>query len=149
MTGQLLQVIKANFWRKLFLAKYHSTMQESVDSHPENVSWLSHDIQKEIIEIIYSATLDKIKFQLLEGESYSIECNEVVSHKAAYMSIAIRYVYQNNKMEQLVALKYVKSIKCVAELIIKELDRMSLPLKNTIRKGFYGASNMSGKDHGV
>ncbi len=39
--------------------------------------------------------------------------------------------------------------KCLAQVIIEVLNDLKLPLKDFIGKGFVGASNMSGKDHGV
>ena len=86
--GKFLEEIK-------FLAKYHQPLQKWLDNHPENVSWLGHDIQNEMLEIISTATMDTIKEQIMDSEFYSVQCDEVTSHKTAYMSIVIRYIYEN------------------------------------------------------
>ena len=142
--GKFLEEIK-------FLAKYHQPLQKWLDNHPENVSWLGHDIQNEMLEIISTATMDTIKEQIMASEFYSVECDEVTSHKTAYMSIVIRYVYENAINERLVALKHVDSIKgkFLSDVLVEELKKMSIPLKNMVGKGFDGARNMSGKDNGM
>ena len=142
--GKFLEEIK-------FLAKYHQPFQKWLDNHPEKVSWLGHDIQNEMLEIISTATMDTIKEQIMDSEFYSVQCDEVTSHKTAYMSIVIRYVYENAINERLVALKHVESIKgkFLSDVLVEELKKMSIPLKNMVGKGFDGASNMSGKDNGM
>ena len=142
--GKFLEEIK-------FLAKYHQPLQKWLDNHPENVSWLGHDIQNEMLEIISTATMDTIKEQIMASEFYSVECDEVTSHKTAYMSIVIRYVDENAINERLVALKHVDNIKgkFLSDVLVEELKKMYIPLKNMVGKGFDGASNMSGKDNGM
>ena len=80
-----------------------------------------------------------------------MECDEVTSHKKSYMSIIVRYVYQNVIQERVVGLKNVLSLKgkSLADIIIEKLVVLQIPLQNMIGKGFDGASNISGKDNGV
>lgn len=100
--GKFLEEIK-------FLAKYHAPLKKWLDSHPGNVSWLGHDIQNEIIDFVSENVVEIIKQQILESKYYSVECDEVTSHKKSYMSIIIRYVYQNAIQERVVGLKNVVS----------------------------------------
>ena len=142
--GKFLEEIK-------FLAKYHAPLKKWLDSHPGNVSWLGHDIQNEMIDIVSQNVVETIKKEILQSKYYSVECDEVTSHKKSYMSIIIRYVFQNAIQERVVGLKNVLSLqgKSLADVIVEELNELQIPLRNMIGKGFDGASNMSGKDNGV
>ena len=142
--GKFLEEIK-------FLAKYHPSLQKWLDSHPGNVSWLSPDIQNEMIEILGNKILDIIKMQVKESKYYSVECDEVTSHKHSYMSIVLRYVFKNVICERVVGLKQVVSLKgkSLCDVLVEELARLQIPLCNMVGKGFDGASNMSGKDNGM
>ena len=142
--GKFLEEIK-------FLAKYHAPLKKWLDSHPGNVSWLGHDIQNEMIDIVSQNVVETIKKEILQSKHYSVECDEVMSHKKSYTSIIIRYVFQNAIQERVVGLKNVLSLqgKSLADVIVEELNELQIPLRNMIGKGFDGASNMSGKDNGV
>ena len=89
----------------MFLAKYHAPLKKWLDSRPENVSWLSHDIQNEMIDLLSQNVIETMKEQILESKYYSVECDEVTSHKKSYMSIIVRYGYQNVIEERVVGLK--------------------------------------------
>ena len=104
-----------------------------------------------MIDIVSQNVVETIKEQILESKYYSVECDEVTSHKKSYMSIIIRYVFQNAIQERVVGLKNVLSLqgKSLADVIVEELNELQIPLRNMIGKGFDGASNMSGKDNGV
>ena len=142
--GKFLEEIK-------FLAKYHTPLQKWLNSHPENVSWLSNDIQNEMIGIISDNVLETIKEQVKKSRFYSVECDEVTSHKHSYMSIVLRYVHEHTIYERVVGLKHVQSLKgkLLSDVLVEELGKHQIPLKDMIGKGFDGASNMSGKDNGM
>ena len=135
----------------MFLVKYHAPLKKWLDSRPENVSWLSHDIQNEMIDLLSQNVIETMKEQILESKYYSVECDDVTSHKKSYMSFIVRYVYQNVIQERVVGLKNVLNLKgkSLADIIIEKLGVLQIPLQNMIGKGFDGASNMSGKDNGV
>ncbi|CAM1298254.1 Uncharacterised protein r2_g787 [Pycnogonum litorale] len=96
-------------------------------------------------------TLEVMNEQIKDSEYYSVECDEVTSHKTAFMSIVIRYVFQNEINERLVTLKHVERIKgkFLADVLVEELSKLSIPLNKMVGKGFDGASNMAGKDNGM
>ena len=127
----------------MFLAKHHAPLKKWLDSRPENVSWLSHDIQNEMIDLLSQNVIETRKEQILESKYYSVECDEVTSHKKSYMSFIVRYVYQNVIQERVVGLKNVLSLKgkSLADIIIEKLGVLQIPLQNMIGKGFDGASN--------
>ena len=45
----------------MFLAKYHAPLKKWLDSRPENVSWLSHDIQNEMIDLLSQNVIETMK----------------------------------------------------------------------------------------
>ncbi|CAB4028101.1 zinc finger MYM-type 1-like [Paramuricea clavata] len=134
-----------------FLAKYHPPLQKWLDTYPGNVLWLSPDIQNEMIEILANHILDIIKMQVKESKYYSVECDEVTSHKHSYMSIVLRYVFNNIIYERMIGLKEVVSLtgKSLWGVLVQELGKLQIPLCNMVGKGFDGASNMSGKEKGM
>ena len=142
--GKFLEEIK-------FLAKYHALLRSWLEGHPGNVSWLGARIQNEMIDIIATKTLETIIGQVKEARFYSVECDEVTSHKHSYMSIVLRYVYQNTIYERVVGLKHVMSLKgkSLSDVLVEELGKVHVPLNDMVGKAFDGASNMSGKDHGM
>jgi hypothetical protein len=142
--GKFLEEVK-------FLAKYYPPIKKWLENHPGNVSWLSPDIQNEMIEILANKILDVIKMQVNESKYYSVECDEVTSHKHSYMSIVLRYVFDNIIYERVVGLKQVISLtgKSLCDVLVEVLGELKIPLGNMIGKGFDGASNMSGNDKGM
>ena len=57
-----------------------------------------------MIDIIATKTLEIIIGQVKEARFYSVECDEVTSHKHSYVSIVLRYVYQSTIYERVVGL---------------------------------------------
>lgn len=103
-----------------------------------------------MLGITSTATMDIIKEQITDSEFYSVECEEVTSHKTAYISIPIRYIYKNTINERLVAL----NVECIkgkqlSGVLVEETKKMEIPLENVVGKGFDGARNISGKDNGM
>ena len=142
--GKFLEQIK-------FLAKYYPPLQRWLDNHPGNVSWLSPDIQNEMIEILANKIIDIIKMQVNESKYYSVECDEVTSHKHSYMSIVLHYVHDNTIYERVVGLTKVVSLTgdSSCDVLVEKLGKLKIPLCNMIKKGLDGASNMPGNDKGT
>jgi len=142
--GKFLEEVK-------FVAKYHKPLKDWLDTHPGNVTWLGHDVQDEMIEIIAQAVIEIIREYIVDSKYYSVMCDEVTSHKHSYMSIVIRYVHKYSIHERVVSLSHVISMtgKSLGDIIIEKLNSLNIPLINMVGKGFDGASNMSGKEKGV
>ena len=104
-----------------------------------------------MICILSNMTMEIIKFDVISAKYYSIECDEVTSHKRAYMSVIVRYVYDYRICERCIKLHRVSNLtgKSLADVIIAILANMNFPICNLVGKGFDGASSMSGKDEGV
>ena len=122
-----------------------------MDNHPQNVNYFSHMSQNEMICILSNLITEIICNEVHAAKYFSIECDEVTSHKKAFMSIILRYVTDFKITERCIRLVQISSLKgkSLAEVIIEVLNDLKLPLKDLIGKGFDGAANMSGKDEGV
>ena len=96
-------------------------------------------------------TTNAICEQIHTSKYFSIECDEVTSHKKAFMSIILRYVTDFHIQERCLKLVPVSSLtgRSLADVILSVLSDHNLPLMDLIGKGFDGAANMSGKDEGV
>ena len=142
---------RGNFLEELyFLAKYDKPLKRLIESHPQNLSYFLVFIQNEMICILTNMIMEIIKFEVISAKYYSIECDEVTSHKRAYMSVIVRYVYYRI-CERCIKLHRVSNLtgKSLADVIIAILANMNFPICNLVGKGFDGASSMSGKDEGV
>ena len=95
--------------------------------------------------------MEIIKFEVISAKYYSIECDEVTSHKRAYTSVIVRYVYDYCICERCIKLHRVSNLtgKSLADVIIAILANMNFPICNLVGKGFDRASSMSRKDEGV
>ena len=58
------------------VGKYNGDLQKWIDCHPRNVSWLSYDIQNELINTIAAEVLSHIG-NSCRGREFSIICDEV------------------------------------------------------------------------
>jgi hypothetical protein len=143
---------KGNFLEELeFLSKYHAPLKKWMDTHPENVSYFSHVSQNEMMSILSNLITELICNEIRSAKYFSIQCDEVTSHKKAFMSVILRYVVDFKINERCIRLVRVSSLtgKSLAEVIVDIMKDLKLSLKDLIGKGFDGAANMSGKDEGA
>ena len=143
---------KGNFLEEIyFLAKYHQPLKDWIEKHPQNVSYLSHVSQNEMLDICSNLITNAICEQIHTSKYFSIECDEVTSHKKAFMSIILRYVTDFHIQERCLKLVPVSSLtgRSLADVILSVLSDHNLPSMDLIGKGFDGAANMSGKDEGM
>ena len=90
---------KGNFLEEIyFLSKYHQPLEDWIDKHPQNVSYLSHVSQNEMLAICSSLTANAICNEVHTAKYFSIECDEVTSHKKIFMSyFAVRIKFSNTR----------------------------------------------------
>ena len=85
---------RGNFLEELlFLSKYDKSLKRWMETHPQNLSYFSPSIQNEMIGILSNMIIEIIKSEVISAKYFSIECDEVTSHKRAFMSVIVRYVY--------------------------------------------------------
>jgi hypothetical protein len=135
-----------------FLAKFNPVLKNWLVNHPSNVSWLSHDIQNEVLQLISNEVVKTIVREC-NSRPYSIMCDEVSDRaNKELLSLVIRYVQESGLVrEAVVALIQVSNISSSAlcETIIKQLNDLGLPLDYLVGQCFDGAANMSGKYNGL
>ena len=143
---------RGNFLEELlFLSKYDKPLKRWMENHPKNLSYFSPSIQNEMIGILSNMIIEIIRSEVISAKYFSIECDEVTSHKRAFMYVIVRYVYDYCIWERCIKLHRVINLtgQSLAAVIIAILANMNFPICNLVGKGFDGASNMSGKDEGV
>ena len=101
-----------------------------------------------MIDLITKRLVREIADEVQAAKYYSIECDEVTSHKCAFMSVVLQYVKDFKICGRLMKLKRVKSLtgKDLSDSIVEVLNP---DISNLVDKGFDGASNMLGKDEGI
>ena len=124
-----------------FLAKYHPPLQKWLDTHPENVSWLSPDVQNEMIKILADHILYIVKMQVKQRKYYTVEWDDVTSHKHSYTSIVLRYVYNNIIYERVIRAKTSKKLdrEVVIRCISSETGQVTDTTLRMVGKAFDGA----------
>ena len=143
---------KENFLEEIyFLSKYHQPLKDWIDKHPQNVSYLSHVSQNEMLAIRSSLTANAICDEVHSAKYFSIESDEMTSHKKAFMSIILRYVLNFQIHKRCFKLVPVTSLtgRSLADVILSVLSDDQLSLMALVGKGFAGAANMNGKNEGV
>ena len=147
-----LSKLKGNFPEKIyFLAKYHRSLKDWIKKHPQNVFYLSHISQNEMLNICSNLMTNAICEQIHTSKYFSIESDVVTSHQKAFMSIILRYVTDFHIQERCLKLVPVSSWtgRFLADVILSVLRDHNLLLMDLMGKGFDGAANMSGKDEGA
>jgi len=135
-----------------FLATYNLSLKKWLDSHPGNASYLSPDIQNQIISVLFETVINEIKTEVTSSACYGIEADEVSDTTGKeYVSIIIRYIVGYEVMERLVGLVRVEDMsgKGLSSILKQRLQRLGLELTNIVGQCYDGASNMSGQYRGL
>ncbi len=124
----------------LFLSKYDKPLKRWMETHPQNLSYFSPSIQNEMIGILSNMIIEIIKSEVISAKYTTIECDEVTSHKRAFMSVIVRYVYDYCIWERCIKLHRVTNLtgQSLAAVIIAILANMDFPICNLVGKGFDG-----------
>ena len=103
-----------------FLTKYDNPLKRWIESHSQNLSYFCPSIQNEMIDILSNMIIKIIKSEVISAKYFSIECDEVTSHKRAFMSVIVRYVYNYRIWERCIELHRVSDLtgKSLADVII-------------------------------
>jgi len=79
-----------------FTARYNPVIKNWLESHPENVTWLSHDVQNELLHLLADEVVSCIANEC-SRQPYSILCDEVSDRaNKELVSIVIRYVVESS-----------------------------------------------------
>ena len=136
----------------LFVGKYNSDLQKWIDCRPRHVSWLSLDIQNELINTMAAKVLSHTG-NSCRGREFIIMCDEISDRSnQELLRIVIRYVSPDGRVhEELIALISVPNTSafCLYDATIAKLNDQSLSLNHLIGQYFDGASNKAEQYNGV
>ncbi|KAL4083909.1 hypothetical protein QTP88_029225 [Uroleucon formosanum] len=111
---------------------YHEPLAKHIERHKKDgLSYFSHGIQDEFLEIMAKRVKDEILSKIIEAKYYSIlfDCTPDIAHQEQ-MTQVIRYVIQNDQNECEIIESFIKISDCKGQ-------------------SFDNVSNMSGKIKGV
>lgn len=139
---------RGNFLELLgLLARSNSLLDNWLRNHPGNVSWLSPQIQNELLDSMAMEVINNISSQC-NGKLFSIMCDEVSDRSnKEHMSIVVRYVTEAAEVvESLVGLVEVASTTAddLLQSLLSKLKSCNLALDYLVGQCYDGASNMSG-----
>jgi Domain of unknown function (DUF4371)/hAT family C-terminal dimerisation region len=129
------------------LAKSDPLLDDWLRNHPGNVSWLSPQIQNELLDCMAKEVTQKI-FSECQGKMFSIMCDEVTDRSnKQHMSIVVRYVTEPTAVvESVIGLVEVANTTAdnLLQSLLSKLKSCNLALDSLVGQCYDGASNMSG-----
>lgn len=135
-----------------FTAKYNTDLRNWLENHPRNVSWLSPQIQNEILHTLAQEVVS-VTVGVCQGRIFSILCDEVSDRSnRELLSLVIRFVTDEGDIrESLVSLIEVDNTSAcyLHDVIVDKLKSLCLSIDNLVGQCFDGASNMSGIHTGL
>jgi hypothetical protein len=112
-----------------FTAKYNPSLLRWVELHPRNVSWLSPEIQNDLIHLLALEVVSCIASEC-QGRYFSIMCDEVSDRSNnELLSVVVRYITNSGLVkEALIALVKVNSMTGanLCDVIVKCLTALQL-----------------------
>lgn len=135
-----------------FLGKYYPPLQTWLDKHPGNVSYMSAEIQNEMITIVGTQIIQTIRDRVKYAKWFSICADETADNsKTEQVSIIVRYIYDGTVQESLIAVNPAISLTGseLAKLIIRNIKELGVEPCNLVAQCYDGASNMRGQFSGV
>lgn len=121
---------------------------------PKNATYLSPDVQNDLIAIMYQLTQKYIvrDIKLADVPWYSILVDGTKDRRAnECISTSIRYVFEGKPKERLLSFDTAKKFDALtnAEIILKVLKDNNLDLAHILSQCYDGANVMSGDEGGV
>ena len=129
----------------------NTVLADHFKNAPKNATYRSKTVQNELINISAEQIQKSIVNEVLKAKEYSLLADEAsdISCKE-HLSLVIRFVdKESNIREEFLGFLYCKdgtSGKELADLILKEVNRLGIDIVNCRGQGYDGAGgNMSGK----
>jgi hypothetical protein len=107
-----------------FLAKYHTPQQHWLEKHPRNVSYMSAEIQNEMIDINAKQIMQTVTDHVKAAKWFSICADETADTSGSeQLSLILRYVYEGHVYESLISVTAAVSLtgNDLAKLIVSKL----------------------------
>lgn len=160
-TDSLFERNNGNFLKLVeFISKFDFVMDDHlrrVTDKKTHVHYLGKNIQNEIISILAASIKETILCELSKATYFSVilDCTPDVSHMEQ-MSLVVRFVTcQTGEKADIKEhfLGYVQVDETtgasLANVLVKQLEDLNIPLKNLRGQGYDNGSNMRGKYSGV
>ena len=141
------------------LAQFDVTMNKLISKPARTVTYLSHDIQNELIDILYTNVVQNIIEEVLHEKYYSLilDTTQDVS-KIDQLNLVLRYVQINQKKEP--SNNIIESfLGCFSindqtssgfkDVVLDLLTSHNIDIHNCRGQGYDGASNMRGQYSGL
>ena len=136
------------------VAKHDTVVQQKIANAPQNATYLSPQIQNDLLHIMASIVQSKISMDVRKAGIYSILADETKDFsKREQLSIVLRYVDLESATIHERFLTYVEAkrmdAQALATYILDTLQQHGLDPSKIISQGYDGASVMSGHCTGV
>lgn len=150
--GNFLKLLETVSKFDLVLAEHIRRIQ----SDETNSTYLSKNIQNEIIHLLSNAVRNKIIVKIKTARYYSIivDCTPDAS-KTEQLSLTVRILEQNGQIFEIKEyfLGFLIASDCtgsgLTDLILKELEKYDILIENCRGQGYDNGANMKGKNSGV
>ena len=138
------------------ILQLHSMGNSEIAAHlkesPSNATYLSPDIQNELITLIGEEILSSISSEVKDASCFAVIADETTDKSIkSQLSIVVRYLKGDSLTERCIGMINQSNLKgkAIADTILSHLKSLNLPLEKMIGQGYDGASSMSGKEKGV
>ena len=117
-----------------------------------NVTYLSPDIQNELIPPIGKESLSSISSKVTDASCFAVIADETNDKSIkSQLSIVVRYLKGDTLIGRCISMIIQSNFngKALADTILSHLKSLNLSLEKIIGQDYDGASSMSGKEKGV
>ena len=129
-----------------------NVLKDHYENHPKNASYMSHQIQNEIIDCCGEYILDTILARVKEAKYFSVLADEAMdASKKEQLSIVLRYIHDNKIYEDFSGFVHLNeglTGEHLADAILKFLDTLGLNYKDIRGQGYDGAGAVAGYKSG-
>ena len=135
-----------------FVAKFCPQLQKWLASHPGNVTYMSSDIQDEIISIVSNKVRNAISGEIAEAGMFSLICDEVSDiANGEWITVVTRFVKAAEIKECLLQIVPVFDLHASAlcDTVTTTLQSNKVATAMIVAQSYDGASNMAGQYGGL
>ena len=144
---------RGNFIELLhFLSKYEPKLKQWMDKHPGNVSYLSSEIQNEMLHIAAEQIRQQIAVDVCKSRYFSLVCDEVSDiSNTEWITVVLRYTKNEEIVESLIAIVPTLSLTAavLCDKVVMTLKEFNISTDMIVGQCYDGVSNMSGQYGGL
>ena len=132
-----------------------SILKEHLSTAPKNATYMSPDIQNQVIQVLGDHMLHKILINVKEAKCFSVITDEVTdSSNKEQLAVVLRYV---NPTDNCIREDLVSFLECnggisgqaLAKMLLDFLTKHDLDPNNLRGQAYDGAGNMAGRVNGT